>query len=116
FLRHETARYEDRYGKIIKDLPAYERRWSMLDTAKVGGVSLLLALVAIAVGVPRYRRHLTSYLFIAPPLALAIVFVFVPAVTALYLSFTDYHPVLPLSTARWVGGQNYAEVARSGDL
>jgi ABC-type sugar transport system permease subunit/ABC-type glycerol-3-phosphate transport system substrate-binding protein len=116
FLRGETARYEERYGKIVANLPAYERRWSMLDTAKLCAGALLLGVLLLAVGVRRYRRHLTSYLFIAPPLVLAIVFVFVPAATALYLSFTDYHPVLPLSTARWVGGQNYAEVVRSGDL
>jgi ABC-type sugar transport system permease subunit len=116
FLRGETARYEERYGKIIADLPAYERRWSMLDTAKVCAAALLLGLAIVAVGVRRFRRHLTSYLFVAPPLALAVVFVFVPAATALYLSFTEYHPVLPLATARWVGAQNYGEVVRSGDL
>jgi ABC-type sugar transport system permease subunit/ABC-type glycerol-3-phosphate transport system substrate-binding protein len=116
FLRGETARYEERYGKIIADLPAYERRWSMLDTAKVCAAALLLGLAIVAVGVRRLRRHLTSYVFVAPPLALAVVFVFVPAATALYLSFTEYHPVLPLATARWVGAQNYGEVVRSGDL
>jgi len=115
-LREGTAHYADRYGKIVADLPAYEGRWNILDTAKWAAVALLAGLVVTVFAVPQYRRHLSSYVFIAPPIALAVVFVFVPAATALYLSFTDYHPVLPLATARWVGGDNYAEVARSGEL
>ena len=116
FLRQETAHYQDRYGKITSNLPAYEHRWSVLDTVKLLTGALLLALALLAATLPRYRKHLISYLFIAAPLVLAIVFVFVPAVTALYLSFTDYHPVLPLATARWVGVQNYLDIAHSGDL
>jgi multiple sugar transport system permease protein len=115
-LRDGTAHYAERYGKIVADLPAYEGRWSILDTAKWTAAALLLAMAALVLCVPAYRKHLSSYVFIAAPLALAIIFVFVPAATALYLSFTDYHPVLPLSTARWVGGQNYADVVQSGDL
>jgi ABC-type sugar transport system permease subunit/ABC-type glycerol-3-phosphate transport system substrate-binding protein len=115
-LQQSAAHYRERYGDIIANLPAYEHRWNMLDTTKVCAGALLLLLALLTVALPRARRHLTSYLFVAPPLLLAIVFVFVPAAVALYLSFTDYHPVLPLATARWVGAQNYAEVAHSGDL
>lgn len=115
-LRQKTAHYEARYGRIIDELPAYERRWSVLDTMKVAAFVALALLAAAVLALPRYRRHLASYLFVAPPLVLAVIFVFVPALTALYLSFTDYHPVLPLSTARWVGTANYLEIARSGDL
>ncbi|HLK55600.1 MAG TPA: extracellular solute-binding protein [Chthonomonadaceae bacterium] len=115
-LRSETARYEERYGIIIADLPDYEQRRSVLDTVKWGVGLAALLLVALVVALPRYRRHYTSYLFVGLPLLRAITFVFIPAITALYLSFTDYHPVLPLSTARWVGTQNYTEVVRSGDL
>jgi len=115
-LRQKTAHYAARYGRIIDELPSYERRWSMLDTMKVAAAAAIAILALTVLAVPRLRKHLTSYLFVAPPGLLAIVFVFVPAVTALYLSFTDYHPVLPLATARWVGAQNYVEVAQSGDL
>jgi ABC-type sugar transport system permease subunit/ABC-type glycerol-3-phosphate transport system substrate-binding protein len=115
-LRQKTAHYEARYSRIIDELPTYEKRRSMLDSMKVAGVVILAVLAAIVLAEPRYRRHLPSYLFVAPPIVLAVVFVFVPAVTALYLSFTDYHPVLPLATARWVGAENYVEVAKSGDL
>lgn len=115
-LRRENARYEERYGAIVRDLPKYERQTSVLDVVKyiVGGL-LVLAVLVIAIS-PKLRQHRVSYLFVATPLVLAIVFVFVPALTALYLSFTDYHPVLPLSTARWVGGENYQNAMQSGDL
>jgi ABC-type sugar transport system permease subunit/ABC-type glycerol-3-phosphate transport system substrate-binding protein len=115
-LRDGTAHYAERYGRIVADLPAYEGRWNILDTAKVVAFGVLLVLATFVVALPQNRKHLISYVFVATPLLLAIIFVFVPAVTALYLSFTDYHPVLPLATARWIGVANYVDVGRSGDL
>lgn len=115
-LRTKTQHYAARYGNIIDELPKYEGQWSLLDTVKWSAAGALILLAGAVLLWGRTRRHLASYLFVAPPLVLAVIFVFVPAVTAFYLSFTDYHPVLPLATARWVGTQNYAEVASSGDL
>jgi multiple sugar transport system permease protein len=115
-LDRETARYQERYGDVVRNLPAYEAKRSMLDVVKALAFGILALMAVLIAAVPRYRKHLVSYLFVAPPVVLAMVFVFVPAVTALYLSFTDYHPVLPLSTARWVGVENYANALTSGDL
>ncbi|HEY0865956.1 MAG TPA: extracellular solute-binding protein [Fimbriimonas sp.] len=115
-LERETARYQERYGSIIEDMPAYEAKRSLLDVVKAVAFGLLALMGLVVLAIPRYRRHLVSYLFVAPPVALAMIFVFVPAVTALYLSFTDYHPVLPLSTAKWVGTENYGKALTSGDL
>lgn len=115
-LDRETARYDSRFGNIVRDLPGYEQRVSVLDYVK-GGAVVLLGLGIFLIGLrPRLRRHVSSYAFVAVPVGLAVVFVLVPAVTALYLSFTEYHPVLPLSTAAWVGAQNYVEAAAGGDL
>lgn len=115
-LESETALYEKKFGGIVRDLPRYESQSSVLDVVKWAAVGLLGACL-FAVGLrPRLRRHAISYAFVALPLVLAVVFVFVPAVTALYLSFTDYHPVLPLSTAAWQGTENYRQAAASGDL
>lgn len=115
-LRKETARYEQRFGNVIRALPSLERRTDALDVVRWVCLGLFgLGLAAVA-GIPRVRRHWVSYLFIATPMLLALVFVFVPAIVALFLSFTEYHPVLPLSTAKWVGVQNYAETMASGDL
>lgn len=115
-VRSETERYDVRYGEIVRNLPKYERAQSVLDVIKwlVGLVTV--ALIAAIGAIPRLRKHWISYVFIAAPVGLAVVFVFVPAITALYLSFTDYHPVLPLSTARWTGTENYAGALSSGDV
>ncbi|OJU64424.1 MAG: hypothetical protein BGO01_20145 [Armatimonadetes bacterium 55-13] len=115
-MRESASKYEERYGDVVKRLPEYERQRNVLDAVKLlmGGL-LALAVVAV-IARPRLRRHWVSYLFVSVPILLAVVFVFVPALTALYLSFTDYHPVLPLSTAKWVGGENYSAAVHSGDL
>lgn len=115
-LDTETARYQTRYGDLIDKLPEYEQKASMLDVVKGIAFGLLALMALVILLVPRYRKHLVSYVFIAPPVVLAMIFVFVPAVTALYLSFCDYHPVLPLSTAKWVGTQNYSDAIHGGDL
>jgi ABC-type sugar transport system permease subunit/ABC-type glycerol-3-phosphate transport system substrate-binding protein len=115
-LEKETARYDSHYGKIVRDLPTYEKQLSVLDYIKWTTVFLIgLAMFTIGAN-SRLRKHVMSYLFVAPPLVLATIFVFVPAITALYLSFTEYHPVLPLSTASWVGLDNYSNAAHGGDL
>lgn len=115
-MQTDIEKYEERFGRIVRDLPKYEARTSILDVLKLAALFLVgAALFAVGL-VPKLRRHVASYAFVAPPLVLALVFVFVPAVTALYLSFTEYHPVLPLSTARWTGLQNYGDAVHSGDL
>lgn len=115
-LRREAARYESRYGDVVRNLPDYEARTSVLDVVKRAVLGIMIALVVAIFAVPRLRKHLTSYVFVAAPVGLAVTFVFIPAITALYLSFTDYHPVLPLSTAKWVGTENYGTALHSGDL
>ncbi len=115
-LERETARYETKFGRIVRDLPAYESRRSVLDAVKWSAVGLLGLSIFLVGLMPRLRRNLSSYAFVAVPIGLAVIFVFVPAVTAFYLSFTEYHPVLPLSTAAWVGAENYRQAAAGGDL
>ncbi len=115
-LTTETARYDSHYGRIIGRLPELERQRNVLNVVELIAAAILLAALATVCSFRRTRKHLISYGFVAAPLILALTFVFVPAVVALYLSFTEYHPVLPLSTASWVGLKNYSDVIHSGDL
>lgn len=115
-IQGQEAHYKERYGNLINRLPELEQQRNALDVVKAIAAAILVGGVLIVLAVPRYRKHRVSYLFVAPPIILAVVFVFVPAAVALYLSLTDYHPVLPLSTAKWVGTDNYSTIARSGDL
>lgn len=115
-LNKEAARYEARYGRIIEQLPEYERRADVMTVGKIVAAILFLMGAALVLVNKRAREKWISYVFVAAPLGLSLVFVFVPALVALYLSFTDYHPVLPLSTARWVAGSNYVDAFVGGDL
>lgn len=115
-LTEGEAHYRARYGDIVDRLPQLERQRNALDVVKGIAILILLAGFVAVLARPANRKHLISYLFVAPPLVLATLFVFVPAVVAFYLSFTDYHPVLPLSTAEWVGTKNYSDEIHSGDL
>ncbi len=54
-------------------------------------------------GFGRYQS-LMGYLFVAPALVLFLVFTVLPAITALYLSFTNYDVLTP---AKWIGFTNY---------
>jgi ABC-type sugar transport system permease subunit len=55
------------------------------------------------------RQALTAWAFLAPALALFFLFVLVPILAALYLSFTSYDGVNP---PIWIGLRNYHRLAR----
>ena len=58
----------------------------------------------------RRRRHsenLSGYAFLSPWLVGLLAITAVPMLLSLYLSFTDYDVLTPLSEANWVGWENY---------
>jgi len=115
-LRDEAYRYANTFGKLIPRLPELEKQPDAMTAVKLlAGVAFVWAVLAVLLK-PKLRKHWISYAFIAPPMILALGFVFIPAAVALYLSFTRYHPVLPLSTAQFVGIDNYRESVASGDV
>ncbi len=109
-LVDEGVLYEERYGKILRHIDQYKNKTTILEYSKIAFGCLLLGCLGAITGVPKLRKWWASYLFIAAPLGLAIWFVFLPAVVALYLSFTEYHPVMPLATARFISTENYQSV------
>jgi len=115
-IEKETRSYDQRFGKVIGDLAAYEQKSNVLTVIKWVALLMMLGGAFAVAAVPKLRKHWVSYLFVSTPVIGAVVFVFIPAATALYISFTQYHPVLPLSSATWTGFSNYVEVATSGDL
>lgn len=115
-LAKETLYYQERYGNVIADLARWERQSDVLDVAKWTGFAAGLGAFLFVLSRSRLRKHLSSYAFVGLPIVLALTFVFVPAAVALYLSLTEYHPVLPLSSARFVGMANYEELLRGGEV
>lgn len=61
----------------------------------------------------RYEA-VAGYLFLLPEVALMLVFVFVPMVYALYLSFTKWNGFSP--EKEWVGFQNYISMLKSSEF
>ena len=53
----------------------------------------------------RFFRHLPAYLFVAPAMVVLGVFVLLPMLTAVGLSFTSWNIV---GAIKWVGLKNYA--------
>ncbi len=115
-VQEETQKYQERYGNIINHLDQAQKAGDALEVAKICAGLIFGICVLAVITQKKLRKYWLSYVFVAVPLALALIFVFVPALVALYLSFTAYHPVLPLSTARWTGLSNYWDIIHSGDL
>ena len=112
----ENRRYQEKFGEVIAHLPELERKANAMTVAKAFAVAIIFGGIFTVAVNRRLRKYWLSYLFVSVPLVLAVVFVFVPALVALYLSFTEYHPVLPLVTAKWDGLKNYGDLVHSGDL
>jgi multiple sugar transport system permease protein len=55
----------------------------------------------------RRREDLAGYLFLTPWLLGLLGITAIPMLISLYLSFTDYSPLIPVTEANWVGLDNY---------
>jgi len=106
-LRQESERYQNSYGDIVNRLDAYEGRRNILDYLKWGALASVVLGLILVFSVSSLRAYRNSYAFIAVPCILSLVFVVVPMLTSLYLSFTEYHSILPLASAKWIGWQHY---------
>ena len=115
-LDREDANYDRQYGDILNRLPMIEQQKDFLFWMELlAGIILLLAIMTVCL-YPGFRKNRVSYLFIAPPLVSTLIFLVIPASVAVYLSLTDYMPVLPLATAPWVGWSHYLSVIMDGSI
>ncbi len=114
-LQYETSRYKSSYGDIVAHLDQYENRFSVLDFLKWGSLIVILG-GGLYVSLRKdLRPYAVSYSFIAAPCLLALVFVVLPMLTSFYLSFTEYHSILPLASAKWVGFKHYFDSLNLAD-
>ncbi|MFI5938248.1 carbohydrate ABC transporter permease [Actinoplanes sp. NPDC051494] len=68
-----------------------------------------------APGRTRRRENLPGYLFLSPWLIGLMAITAIPMLLSLYLSFTDYDVLVPLSEANWVGWDNYERMFTADD-
>ncbi|WP_438872451.1 carbohydrate ABC transporter permease [Paractinoplanes maris] len=57
--------------------------------------------------VRRRQENLAGYVFLSPWLLGLLGITAIPMLISLYLSFTDYSPLIPLTEANWIGLENY---------
>jgi len=55
----------------------------------------------------RRQENLAGYVFLSPWLLGLLGITAIPMLISLYLSFTDYSPLIPLTEANWIGLENY---------
>ncbi len=113
-LDQDYAAYEEQFGELRVDAAA--KAWDVLDFAEWGMVGAVLMAMGYVVSRRATRVCWSSYCFVAPVVLSALIFTFVPVIAALYLSFTQYTPLMPLSQARWAGLDNYIQVMRDQEL
>jgi multiple sugar transport system permease protein len=68
--------------------------------------------MATSIGTTKAQDTIAGYLFLAPSILILTVFVFIPILIALFVSFTSWSPAspLPLSQAPLVGIENYKDI------
>ena len=115
-LNTDHQNYERYYAHVVDGYRGDLTRWDVLDYAKLGAIILLLAILMHILAYKRLRKHWISYLYLAPPVIATVVFLIIPIIVSLYLSFTKYNPVMPLSEANWVGLDNYKLIFQDTQL
>ena len=102
--------YQRYYGDLYLTSSRNTSNWDILDYSELIAFILCLAFLLMIAVVPGMRQNWRSYIYIAPAIISAVVFIFIPVIVSLYLGFTRYNPVTPLSAAKWVGLENYRNI------
>ncbi|NLY60663.1 MAG: PQQ-binding-like beta-propeller repeat protein [Clostridiales bacterium] len=107
-----------RYGGEI--LSSFARNQTLLSIFNIVNIVLVVALIITAINLmPKVShaiatrlinaakvlyKHKLSYILILPTIALLLVFNYYPAISGLFIAFTDYKPGIYM---RWVGLDNF---------
>ena len=104
----ERNNYYKYYGTQLNNIS----KWDILDYSKIIVIILIILFFMYVIIVRNARKSIISYLYITPPVVATLIFIFIPIIVSLYLSFTKYNPVMPLSHAQWVGLENYVDILK----
>lgn len=106
-MQHELDSYSDRFSPIS---PSQTRETASINILRILEwlvVAIIGGITTLILATKRLRLHIAAYLMIGTPVVIALFFVVIPMLTSLYLSFTEYHAILPLNAAKWVGIKHY---------
>lgn len=115
-LDRDRLDYEKYFGSKLENALATDGRWDILSYAKLIGFALIFAFIMYVLFNAQACKSWISYLYISPPVIAALVFILIPIIVSLYLSFSVYNPVMPLSEAQWVGLKNYTNILQESTL
>jgi len=104
------------YGKYLSESSAAKEHWDVLDYSEFIAVLFIILFFVYVIANRQARKSWVSYLYITPPIIAAIIFIIIPIIVSLYLSFTKYNPVMPLHQANWVGIENYVNILKDSVL
>ncbi len=109
-LDFDRKNFERFYSDLHLGTNKAENEWDVLDYSEAVVFALCLGFLSMIVVSPATRKNWRSYVYISPAVLSALVFILIPVIVSLYLSFTKYNPVTPLSAAKWVGLENYKHI------
>jgi ABC-type sugar transport system permease subunit/ABC-type glycerol-3-phosphate transport system substrate-binding protein len=111
-------KYETQVANVIGNLD-FASASAKTDILKIllrvvlGGALVVFATLAV---LRSLRRHLVAYVFIAPPVLTILIFTVIPLLTSVYIGLTAYVPFWPLSTAKFIGLENFREVLEKQEV
>jgi len=100
------------FGRNLQQIINPTDRWDVLDYSKFIVAVLILLFILFIIINREARRTWISYIYISPPVIAALIFIIIPIIVSIYLSFTKYNPIMPLNQATWVGLENYLNILR----
>lgn len=107
-MQHELDSYSEKFLSKTSASTDTENNFDILKILEWATLILAVSILLYILATKKLRQHLPAYLMILTPSFLALFFVVIPMLTAFYLSFTEYHAILPIGAAKWVGLKHYA--------
>ncbi|MCK5739764.1 extracellular solute-binding protein [bacterium] len=115
-LEKSVFEYDKYFSLALDSDIVHSKKRDILDYAKLVSLLLVLTFILLILIRPGLRKHWRSYLNIAPPVSIMLVFLVIPLIVSIFIAFTKYNPILPLSHAKWVGFSNFADLLQQKTL
>ncbi len=109
-IADRQAEYNKYFVNINDRLPALEKKKNIMFYAKCCSCFAILCYLGFILFYPGAKKYWHSYIYITPAVISLLVFLLIPMIVSIYIAFTTYNPLLPLSTADWIGLKNFKDI------